>query len=74
MMTRRLVQLHRRHLRAVQTEQAAKDALALACWEACEREQASRRGIAGMLGVGPTTVNDWIARGRRLASDQVDPP
>jgi DNA-directed RNA polymerase specialized sigma24 family protein len=66
-MTRRLVMLHRRHLRAVQAEQAAKDALALAAFEACEREGASRRGIARILGVGSTTVNDWIERGRRLA-------
>ena len=45
---------------------AISDELALAVLDICEREGVSRSQVARALGVGTSTVQGWVNRGRQL--------
>jgi DNA-directed RNA polymerase specialized sigma24 family protein len=62
---RRLRSLLERKRRAEGARIEAGDALAVAVL-AATKQGASRREIARALGVGTTTVQEWVNRGRQL--------
>jgi hypothetical protein len=62
----RLSTLFERSRRLEAACREAKDELARATREACDDEGASRTEVAGALGVGTSTVQGWVVRGRRL--------
>lgn len=62
----RLRDLFERKQQADLKQRAAAVEFAVAVYEACELEGASRRGVAEAVGIGASTVHDWVRRGRRL--------
>jgi DNA-directed RNA polymerase specialized sigma24 family protein len=62
----RLSTLFERSRRLETACREAKDELARATREASDVEGASRSEIADALGVGTSTVQGWVVRGRRL--------
>lgn len=62
----RLRRLLEQKQRAETRTAEATDALARAARDACDKEGASRAQIAQALGVGTSTVQGWVQRGRQL--------
>jgi DNA-directed RNA polymerase specialized sigma24 family protein len=62
----RLRELFAQSREAVAAREQAVDELARATYEACEVEGASRRQVAKVVGVSPSTVQGWVDRARRL--------
>jgi DNA-directed RNA polymerase specialized sigma24 family protein len=67
---RRLQRLLERRRRLEDDCTAAADALADAARVACDEEGASRSAVAQALGVGTSTVQGWVNRGRQLAQNR----
>ena len=65
---RRLRSLLERKRRADKTSAETAEEFALAIYVACEEQGASRREVGRALGIGKTTVQDWVDRGRQRRS------
>ena len=66
---KRLQTLLERRKRADHAASEAADRLYVAAFNACEVEpKASREEVAKALGVGKSTVQGWVNRGRQLRS------
>jgi DNA-binding NarL/FixJ family response regulator len=64
---RRLHSLFERRRRLEAECERAADQLALAAQKACDVDGVSRKRIASELGVGISTVQGWVVRGRHVA-------
>lgn len=60
-----LLELFRQRDRIQHEWDEVKTKIAQAMLEVYEREQVTVRGLANALGIGPSTVEDWLRRGRR---------
>jgi DNA-directed RNA polymerase specialized sigma24 family protein len=67
---RRIRVLLERRYRADADAEAAMDALAVAAVHACDEEGVSRGELARALGVGTSTVQGWVVRGRQVVARQ----
>lgn len=65
---RTLIQLFERRRRKEAAYNKIVDKLALAAMRASDEEGASRSEVARALGVGTSTVQGWVKRGRLVAS------
>lgn len=66
---KRLRTLFEKKQRADETARRAADELAAAVLRACEEEGATRAWVAEALGVGTSTVQGWVERGRQIARE-----
>jgi DNA-directed RNA polymerase specialized sigma24 family protein len=63
----KLERLHKRRLRLEASCTKAADDLCVAVFQASER-RVTRKEIAELLGVGTSTVQGWVERGKRASA------